>query len=188
MALHENGAGGRDKIMSVLSELITSSTDFNRCVDNDCFLTEILNEKLSKLLGIVSSDMFFFENNMDSGESLKAYHTETGEQINYSVQGLISESVMCNLLLDKREGDQIITVTQMLQKDPNFNREVDMPINKEKIIEQNQTENNVFNKIRHLSLVMVKIQYPVKVGILRLFFSCPQGGNSPTQLQMHKVS
>ena len=61
----------------------------------------------------------------------------------------------------------------MLQKDPNFNREVDMPINKERIIEQNQTETNVFNKIRHLSLVLVKIQYPVKIGILRLFFSCP---------------
>ena len=112
MALNENGSSSRDKIVSVLSEIITSSSEFNRCVENDCYLTEIINEKLCKLMGIVSSDIFFYNNEVaDSEQQLKAYHTETGDQINYAVQSLLTSSVMGQLLLDKREGDQIVTVT-----------------------------------------------------------------------------
>ena len=70
----------------------------------------------------------------------------------------------------------------MLQKNSSFNKEIDLPINQEKIIEYNQSEQNVFNKVRHLSLAMIKMQTPSKIGILRLYFSCPQGGNSPTHM------
>lgn len=34
---------------------------------------------------------------------------------------------------------------------------------------------------------MIKIQRPSKLGILRLYFSSPQGGNSPTAFQLKQV-
>lgn len=61
----------------------------------------------------------------------------------------------------------------MVQKNPLFNKDIDLPINKEKIIEYNQSESNVFNKVRNLSVALIKIQNPSRIGILRLFFSCP---------------
>lgn len=65
---------------------------------------------------------------------------------------------------------------------------MDLPINKERIIEYNQKETNVFNKVRHLSVAMIKLQHPKRIGILRLFFNCPQGGNSPTTMQVQSVN
>ena len=72
----------------------------------------------------------------------------------------------------------------MMQKESTYCKEVDMPINQERIIEFNQVETNAFNKIRYLSVCQIKLESPVKIGVLRLYFSCPQGGNSPTRVQM----
>lgn len=46
IAFKEQGANPRDRMVSILSELITSSIDFNRCVENDFYLSQILSEKL----------------------------------------------------------------------------------------------------------------------------------------------
>lgn len=61
------------------------------------------------------------------------------------------------MVFDSRLHDQIITVTSMLQRDPSFNKDIDLPVNKERILEHNQAETNVFNKVRHLSLAMIKL-------------------------------
>jgi len=44
---------------TVVSEMITSSEDFNRCVENDSYLSKILSEKLMKVMDIVGSDLLF---------------------------------------------------------------------------------------------------------------------------------
>lgn len=57
-------------MVRILSEMITNTADFNRCVENDYFLCQILNEKLLKLFDIASSDLLLFEGD----ETLKSYH------------------------------------------------------------------------------------------------------------------
>jgi hypothetical protein len=56
-----------------------------------------------------------------------------------------------------------------------------MPINQESIIQQNQQETNAFNKIRNLSMVLIKMQYPLRIGVLRLYFNGGVQGNGPTK-------
>ncbi len=62
-----------------------------------------------------------------------------------------------------------------------------MPINQEGIIAINDREPNAFNKIRNLSMVLIKMQYPLKIGILRLYFNGGVQGNGPTKFQMQQV-
>jgi hypothetical protein len=51
---------GPEKMVAKLSEIITNSEDFNRCVENDYFLTQILTKKLLKIIGgMLTSDMLF---------------------------------------------------------------------------------------------------------------------------------
>lgn len=168
--------------------MITNSIDFNRCIENDFYLAQILNSKVEKIVDVVSSDILFFGKDESNQESLKTYHLLSGEQIHISTQSLLSSSVLGKIVFDQRDTDQLITVTQLLQKDSYFNKDVDLPVNKERILQYNQTESNVFNKVRYLSLAMIKIQKPSKIGVLRLFFSSPQSGNSPTTMQMKIVN
>lgn len=46
MALREDGANPRDRMISTLSQMITSSTEFNQSVENDLYLSQILSQKL----------------------------------------------------------------------------------------------------------------------------------------------
>lgn len=51
---------GPDRIISRLSEIITSSDNFNKSVENDYYLSQILSEKLVKMVGgLLSADMLF---------------------------------------------------------------------------------------------------------------------------------
>ena len=56
--------------------MVTSTEDFNRCVDNDLYLAQILNQKMFNLLqgvgALVASDIFFHAN-----DQLKAYNDAT---------------------------------------------------------------------------------------------------------------
>ena len=55
----KNEGSSRDRMTTVVSEMITSSEDFNRCVENDSYLSKILSEKLIKVMDIVGSDLLF---------------------------------------------------------------------------------------------------------------------------------
>ena len=89
--------------------------------------------------------------------------------------------------MESRYSDSVVRAVPMLQKNPKFCKEVDMPINQEKIAQLNVSQTNFFNKIRSLSMVTVRLSSPNDLGVLRLFFSCNQEGNSPTQHQMHVI-
>lgn len=128
----KNEATSKDRIVSVLSEIITNSEDFNRCVENDGFLSEILTDKLHGLMDLASVDMFY---NTNEETVMKAYHVETGEQLNFNVQTLLSNSILGQALMEQ---DREVLVTPMIQKDSYFNREIDMPINQERIIALNK--------------------------------------------------
>lgn len=65
---------------------------------------------------------------------MKAYHHQSGEQINFSLPSLAGGSVLGKFL---SRDDQEISVTQQIAKDPYFRKEVDMPINQEGIIGAN---------------------------------------------------
>lgn len=54
-------ASAKDRVVSILSELITSSEEFNRCVENDFYLNDLLAEKVGKILGQVQCEMLFYE-------------------------------------------------------------------------------------------------------------------------------
>lgn len=87
----------RDRVVSTLSQMITNSEDFNRCVENDFYLSLILSSKLSQLLGIVSSDLFFYDNGQADGDGItefKTYHHQSGEQINFNIQSVMQSSVL----------------------------------------------------------------------------------------------
>ena len=60
LTLKSEGSSNVDRIIRIFSELITSSEDFNRCVENDCYLSQIVSEKLRGILHIASSDILFF--------------------------------------------------------------------------------------------------------------------------------
>jgi hypothetical protein len=86
---------GPDRITSKLSEIITSSDEFNRCVENDYYLLEILNEKLLKIIqGLVTSDMLLYCNEVQP--TMKTYRN--GEQVNLIVQALLTNSIVGQLL------------------------------------------------------------------------------------------
>lgn len=60
MAFRDPGFTTRERMNSVLSEILTNSVDFNRCVENDLYLAQILGNKIEKILDVVSSDFLFF--------------------------------------------------------------------------------------------------------------------------------
>jgi len=69
-----------------MSEMMTNSQDFNRCVENDHYLSKCLNVKLGKIMNsIVASDIFLYEHdeNVEPGQQpenmFKAYNDATGE-------------------------------------------------------------------------------------------------------------
>ena len=67
MALRPSGGDGgtnREHIVKVLSELVTESEAFNKCVENDQNLALLLNEKIHRVVGgqhLLSSDFWFFD-------------------------------------------------------------------------------------------------------------------------------
>jgi hypothetical protein len=68
--------------VSRLSEIITNTDDFNRCVENDYFLGQILSEKLIQIIGgLISADMLF--HCQDEEPTIKTY--QDGQQINLKV-------------------------------------------------------------------------------------------------------
>ena len=64
-------------MLSKFSEMITSTEDFNKCVENDYNLSVILSEKLQEVIQVVVADLIFFQN--DEENKLKAYHHQSGE-------------------------------------------------------------------------------------------------------------
>lgn len=66
LAFKDQGYSTKERINSTLSEIITNSTDFNRCVENDFYLSQVLNQKIERLVDVVSSDFLFF--NKDENE------------------------------------------------------------------------------------------------------------------------
>ena len=71
--------------------MITSTEDFNRCVESDFYISQILNEKLYQIVGGLATSDILFHHETPGDESnppqasLKGYNDATGEQINYSV-------------------------------------------------------------------------------------------------------
>ena len=82
---------GPDRIVSRLSEIITNTDDFNRCVENDFYLGQILGEKLLKIIGgLISADMLF--HCQDEEPNIKTY--KDGQQINLQIQALLNHSII----------------------------------------------------------------------------------------------
>jgi hypothetical protein len=48
--------------------MITSTEEFNRCVESDFYLSQILNEKLSQLLGGLATSDILFHNEIQGDE------------------------------------------------------------------------------------------------------------------------
>lgn len=85
----------KDRIMSLLSSIITSTENFNRCVENDRYLSLILNQKLNDIFGgqqqILATDLLYYVDDNgctgvnDTGDdgmtsrNMKVYHDESGE-------------------------------------------------------------------------------------------------------------
>jgi len=63
-------------MVSQLSQMITSSEEFNRSVENDGYLSEILADKLHSIINLASIDLFFYttDGKEPKGSMLKAYH------------------------------------------------------------------------------------------------------------------
>ena len=53
----------REHATAIMSEMMTNAQDFNRCVENDLYLSKTLNLKLTQIMNtIVSSDIFLYVN------------------------------------------------------------------------------------------------------------------------------
>jgi len=63
-----------------------------------------------------------------------------------------------------------ISVVDSVQSDVHYNSEIDAPVNVERLTRLNQTQTNVFNKVKGLGTVFINFQAPLRLGILRLFF------------------
>ena len=75
-------ATAKDRVVSVLYELITSSEEFNRSVENDFYLNDLVAEKVGKILGDVKCELLFYEKESADDQEftmLKSYHSQTGE-------------------------------------------------------------------------------------------------------------
>jgi len=81
-------ANSSDRISSLLSEIITNSENFNRCIENDKFLSLILNHKLQEIFQqhILAIDLLFYDKSnadgleeADGNQCLKVYHDLSGE-------------------------------------------------------------------------------------------------------------
>lgn len=78
-----------DKMKSILSESITNTEYFNRCVENDKYISLIFNQKLQEIIGqniLLSSDLIFFEDSSEE-QVLKSYNDENGEEIILKLDG-----------------------------------------------------------------------------------------------------
>ena len=53
----------REHATAIMSEMMTNTQDFNRCVENDLYLSKTLNLKLTQIMNtVVSSDIFLYVN------------------------------------------------------------------------------------------------------------------------------
>ena len=142
-----NNAQAHHKMSAVFSEMLTESDDFNRCVENDFFLAQILSEKVKTILdGVSCSELFFYQN---ENLSIKVYHEESGEQINYFIQSLIGNSLLGKAI----QQQQLIYIADT--KDANFNREIDCPINYK-----------ADKSIKNLNIVHILLP---DIGVLRIY-------------------
>ena len=100
-------ANSKERIASILSDLITNSDNFNRCIENDKFLSLILSSKLQEIFQqhILAIDLLFYnkENADTLGEEdpqpgLKMYHDLTGEQMEFGNDQIVGQSVLGRVL------------------------------------------------------------------------------------------
>lgn len=102
----------KDRIMSILSTIITSTENFNRCIENDQYLSLILNEKLADIFRgqMLATDMVFYgdvSGGAGAGEtreealasqSMKVYHDASGEQVDLASESLAGQSILGRVL------------------------------------------------------------------------------------------
>ena len=104
--------------------------------------------------GLAASDILFHhETTGDESNSpqaqLKGYNDMTGEQIDYPVVSIAGMSLIGRVIQAQNQGSaQRVTVYEAITSQPQFNKEVDLPLNQERIRQQNQKETNICNKIR----------------------------------------
>lgn len=129
-------ASSQDRIVSQFSQIITSTEDFNRCVESDFYISQILNEKLSTMLGgLAASDILFHHETIGDEANppqaqLKGYNDMTGEQIDYSVASIAGMSLIGRVIQAQNQGSaQRVTVYEAITSQPQFNKEVDLPLN-----------------------------------------------------------
>ena len=75
-------ASAKDRVVSILSELITNSEEFNRSVENDFYLNDLIAVKVVKILGDVKCELLFYEKESAEDQEftvLKSFHSQTGE-------------------------------------------------------------------------------------------------------------
>ena len=77
-----------------MSEMMTDSQDWNKCIENDLHLSKTLNIKLKKIMGtIVSSDIFLYTNEGQDGDNetlFKSYNDTTGDQYMFTWSQIMS--------------------------------------------------------------------------------------------------
>lgn len=97
----------RERIASILSDLITNSDNFNRSIENDKFLSLILGSKLQEIFQqhILAVDLLFYSKNNgetldeeDAQLGLKMYHDLTGEQMDFSNEQIVGQSLLGRVL------------------------------------------------------------------------------------------
>ena len=72
--------------------------------------------------------------------------------------------------LDEEDSGVTVRVYEKISSDAHYNKDIDMPINQERIMQLNNSEPNSFNRVRGLTMVLINFNKP-KIGILRLFFN-----------------
>lgn len=191
----------KERIASILSDLITSSDNFNRCIENDQFLSLILGSKLQEIFQqhILAIDLLFYNKegaetigDDDRQQGLKMYHDLTGEQLEFSNEQMVGQSVLGRVVA-KREPVfdsewHPICIVESIQADPDFNGKIDSPVNVERLAHLNSTQTNVFNKVKGLGTVFINFQAPLRLGILRLFFESNRSQPSSLKGTKHLAS
>ena len=82
-------ATGKERIIGILSELVSSAENFNRCVESDLHLSEILTDTLHSITEMAAADILF-----QNGDSMKIYHHASSEAVQYNIHGIIASSVL----------------------------------------------------------------------------------------------
>lgn len=137
------------KMKAAFSEMLTESVNFNRCVENDYYLSVILKEKIIELIkGVAFSELFL---NQNENQSLKVFCHESGEQINYFIQSLFGNSLLGHAI----QQGQTVFVSD--SKNTIFNRDIDCPINYKPD-----------KSIKNMTIVHILLQ---DIGVLRLYLT-----------------